>query len=186
MIMKKTLYSILMLMGLLVAFTSCEKEEIGDTATVNTAGEWYVTVDAADANGNLYVDSDGDSWEDPFGMGYIHMMSYNTAANDPNEMIFTDMGNFWNFTVLVKCDQNDMTFSTVTTGNNNLVPGYEDINVTITGGKIIKNGTTTPSGAKADYIVFYVSFSDDDYPAAYGYTNYRVSGYRYTGFVDDE
>lgn len=184
--MKKTLYSILMLVGVLVAFTSCEKEDIGNTATVETAGEWYVVVDAADANGNLYVDSDGDSWEDPFGVGRIHMMTYNTAANDPNEMIVTDMGNFWDFTVKVNCDQNDLTFSTNTTENNNMVEGYEDINVTITGGKIIKGGAVTPSGSKADYIEFYVSFSDDSYPATYGYKNYKVSGYRYTGFVDDE
>ena len=67
-----------------------------------------------------------------------------------------------------------------------MVEGYEDINVTITGGKIIKGGAVTPSGSKADYIEFYVSFSDDSYPAAYGYKNYKVSGYRYTGFVDDE
>ena len=48
--MKKTLYSILMLMVVLVAFTSCEKEEIENTATVEMAGDWYVTVDAVDAD----------------------------------------------------------------------------------------------------------------------------------------
>ena len=80
--MKKTLYSILMLAGLLVAFTSCEKEEIGDTAGVKTAGDWYVTVDAVDANGGL-VFSD----EELFGMGQIHVLTYNTAANIPTEMI---------------------------------------------------------------------------------------------------
>ena len=50
--MKKTLYSILMLVGVLVAFTSCEKEEIGNTATVETAGQWYVDIDAVDENGD--------------------------------------------------------------------------------------------------------------------------------------
>lgn len=184
--MKKTLYSLLMLVGVLVAFTSCEKEEVGNTATVATAGDWYVTVDAADANGNLFVDSDGDTWEDPFGMGNIHVLTFNSAANNPNEMIVSDMGVFWDFKVKVNCDQNTLTFSTNTTEDNNLVEGYEDVNVTITNGKIIKDGATTPSGQKADYIEFCVSFSDDPYPGAYGWDCYKVSGYRYTGFVADE
>ena len=184
--MKKTLYSLLMLVGVLVAFTSCEKEEIGNTATVATAGDWYVTVDAADANGSVFVDEDGDAWEDPFGLGNIHVLTFNSAANNPNEMIVCDMGVFWDFKVKVNCDQNTLTFSTNTTEDNNLVEGYEDVNVKITNGKIIKDGMITPSGQKADYIEFYVSFSDDPYPDAYGWDSYKVSGYRYTGFVADE
>ena len=184
--MKKTLYSLLMLVGVLVAFTSCEKEEVGNTATVETAGDWYVTVDAADANGNVYIDADGDAWEDPFGMGNIHVLTFNSAANNPNEMIVSDLGNFWDFKVKVDCDPNTMTFSTNTTADNNLVEGYEDINVTITRGKIVKDGATTPSGQKADLIEFFVTFSDDSYPAAYGWDSYRVRGYRYTGFTADE
>ena len=44
---------------------------------------------------------------------------------------------------------------------------------------------TTPSGMPADSIVFIVTFDDDDYPEAFGYYGYRVSGYRYTGFAAD-
>ncbi len=69
-------------------------------------------------------------------------------------------------------------------------------NITITNGAIIKGAATTPSGMPADSIVFYVEF-DDDYtkddegnlvyaPEAYGFKNYRISGYRYTGFAKDE
>lgn len=53
--------------------------------------------------------------------------------------------------------------------------------VTIDGGKVLEGAATTPSGAKADSIVFYVSFSDDEDPG----TKYKVSGYRYTGFSAD-
>lgn len=181
MIMKKTLYSMLMLAGLLVAFTSCEKEEIGDTAAVKTAGDWYVTVDAVDANGELVYSDD-----ELFGMGNIHVLTYNTAADIPTEMIVSDLGNFWDFAVKVTCDPDALTFSTTTTDDNNLVEGYEDINVTITGGKITPGGARLASGVPTDAIEFYVTFSDDDYPDAYGYAKYRVHGYRYSGFVADE
>ena len=78
--------------------------------------------------------------------------------------------------------------------------GEDDIenfcNITITDGKILKGAATTPSGMPADSIVFYVEF-DDDYtlddegnvvyaPEYYGFKNYRVSGYRYTGFTNDD
>ena len=32
--------------------TSCEKEEIGGTATESMAGQWYVDIDAVDDSGN--------------------------------------------------------------------------------------------------------------------------------------
>jgi hypothetical protein len=41
------------------------------------------------------------------------------------------------------------------------------------------------NGSVADSIVFYVSFSDDTYPATYGYKNYKVSGVRYSGLEDN-
>lgn len=168
----------LMLVGLLVAFTSCEKEEIENTATVETAGEWYVTFDAATADGQVM-------YEDPFGVGRVPLMTYNTAANVPTEMFVSDLGNFWDFTAKVKCDQSALTFSC----DNEYIytdDEGEDVYCTITGGKIIKNGTKTPSGMPADYIEFYVTFTDDPYPAAYGWTSYKVSGFRYTGFTEDE
>lgn len=170
-----------MLVGVLVAFTSCEKDEIGDTATVEMAGDWYVTVDAVDENGQLVYSDD-----ELFGMGNIHVLTYNTSANDSKEMIISDMGNFWDFTVKIECDPTQLTFRTTTTEENNLVEGYDDINVTVTGGKIVLGGAVTPSGQKADSIEFFVTFSDDDYPENYGYAKYRVHGYRYTGFVEDD
>ena len=177
--MKKVLYfaTLLLCMGL----TSCEKEDIGGTATESMAGEWYVTVDAADANGNVV-----EGLEDPFGLGKIHVLTYNASDNNPNVLIVDDLQNFWAFKVKTNCDQNTLSFATSTSDNNNLVTDYEDINVTITGGKIIKNGGVQNNGSKADYIEFYVSFSDDPYPAAYGYANYKVSGIRYSGLAEND
>lgn len=177
--MKKVLYFAALLFGL--TLTSCEKEEMGGTATEATAGQWYVTVDAADENGNLV-----EGLEDVFGLGRVVMLTYNTSANNPNEMIVDDIANFWEFKVKVACDQQALTFQTNTTENNNLVAGYEDINVSITGGKILPQAGRQNNGSPADSIVFYVSFSDDEYPAAYGYKNYRVSGIRYSGLEEND
>jgi hypothetical protein len=177
--MKKVLYFAALIFGL--TLTSCEKEEMGGTATEATAGQWYVTVDAADENGNLV-----EGLEDLFGLGRVVMLTYNTSANNPNEMIVDDIANFWKFKVKVACDQKGLTFQTNTTENNNLVSGYEDINVQISGGKILPQAGRQNNGSPADSIVFYVSFSDDEYPAAYGYKNYRVSGVRYSGLVEND
>lgn len=177
--MKKLVYFAALL--LTTVFASCEKEEIGGTATQATAGQWYVTVDAADGNGNLVA-----GLEDMFSLGRVTMLTFNTAENNPNEMIVSDIGNFWNFSVKVATNQQTLTFQTNTTENNNLVPKYENINVTITNGKIMPKAGHQNNGSPADSIVFYVSFSDDPYPAAYGYANYRVSGIRYSGLEEND
>lgn len=177
--MKKVLYFAALLLGF--TLTSCEKEEIGGTATEATAGQWYVTVDAADENGNLV-----DGLQDLFGLGRVVMLTYNTSANNPNEMIVSDNAEFWDFKVKVNCDQQGLTFSNNTTENNNLVAGYEDINVSVTGGKIMPQAGRQNNGSPADSIVFYVSFSDDEYPVQYGYKNYRVSGVRYSGLAEND
>ena len=49
--MKKVIYLATLLFC--AVFTSCEKEEVGNTAGVATAGQWYVTVDAVDESGNV-------------------------------------------------------------------------------------------------------------------------------------
>ena len=177
--MKKVLYFAALLFC--VGLTSCEKDEIGGTATEATAGDWYVMVDAADASGNVV-----EGFEDLFGLGRLHMITFNTADNNPNEMIVTDLAQFWDFKVKVSCDQQGLTFQTNTSENNNMVSGYEDINVSITGGKILPKAGRQNNGSPADSIVFYVSFSDDSYPARYGYTNYKVSGVRYSGLEEND
>jgi hypothetical protein len=185
--MKKVLYfaALLFCAGII----SCEKEDIGGTATEDMAGEWYVTVDAADESGNLFVDADGDSWEDPFGMGRVNMITSNTAANSATELMVDDLGNFWQFRVKTVADPSGLTFASAAPANandtiNNL--NGDDIWVTITGGKIMKGAGRQNNGSVADSIVFYVSFSDDPNPARYGYAKYRVSGIRYSGLAEND
>ena len=173
--MKKVKY--LLLMAICAIMVSCEKEEIGGTATQSLAGEWYVTVDAVDEKGKLVY-----TGEEVFGMGQFHVNTYNTAANVPNEIWVDDLGNFWEFKVKASADVNNYTFNTP----DSVANAYYDCKVLIEGGKILPGAATTPHGTAADSIVFYVSFDDDPYPAAYGYAKYKISGYRYTGLASDD
>ena len=180
--MKKSLYSIFALVAMLIAFTSCEKDEVQNTATVEMAGEWHVHVTAIDPATGEVADPD---W---FGDGNYNIATFNTASNVATEMWLQDaVCSFFPYQVLVKVDPATMTFSAENGENIYGASDYGGEKVTISGGKIVKNGTTSPSGMPVDYIEFYVSFSDDPFPDAYGVSEkYLVSGFRYTGFVDDE
>ena len=169
--MKKAIYFAALL--LCTTFVGCEKDEIGDTATVNTAGQWYVTYNIASENGNVI--------SDPYALGKMLLLTYNSAANNPAEMIVDDLGNFWEFKVKVNCDQQGLTFQTNTNENNNLIQDYEDINVSISGGKIMPLAGRQNNGSPADSIVFYVTFSDDD-----DNVKYMVSGIRYSGLEEND
>lgn len=170
--MKKVIYLLIMCAGVLLS--SCEKDEIGSTATKALAGEWYVTVDGVDASGAVL-------YEDAFGLGHTMLYTYNTAANIPTEMYVDDAGNFWEYKVKVKSDIDALTFNTEGTVDNEAY----DCDVTIESGKVLLGAATTPHGTPADSIVFYITFSDDDnVPAAYA--KLKVAGYRYTGLTQDD
>ncbi|MCD7941505.1 MAG: hypothetical protein LUH50_16455 [Bacteroides intestinalis] len=170
--MKKAIYLLMMCAGVLVI--SCEKDEIGKTATQALAGEWYVTVDGVDANGTVL-------YEDPYGTGHMMLNTYNTAGNIPTEMYVDDLGNFWEYKTKVKSDIKSLTFKTEGAVANE----YYNCNVTIEDGKVLLGMATTPHGTPADSIVFYVTFSDDDnIPGSY--SKLKVAGYRYTGLASDD
>ena len=156
--MKKVLYLATML--LCMAFTSCQKEEIGGTATESLAGEWY-----------LMASVDGSPIYGPF-----HLLTYNTASNNPNEIWVDDQGNFWTFKVKATGDINSLTFSAASAQNQN----GDDITINITNGKIIKNGGTQNNGSPADLLMMDVEFSDD--PG----TIYHLEGVRYSGLVEND
>lgn len=161
-----------------LAFISCQKDPIGGTALQEMSGQWYVTADAVDANGALPAED----YADFFGAGSFLVLTYNTSADTENELIVDDLGNFWEFKVKAACNLGAKTF-----GNSAEVANLAyDCNVKLWNGKIVKDGATTPSGMKADYIEFEVSFDDDDYPEQYGYDHYKIHGYHYTGFVNDD
>ncbi len=167
----------MMCAGLL--FAACEKEEVGATATVAAAGDWYVTYDGVDDAGNVLYD-------DVYGMGYTHLYTYNTAANIPTQMYVDDQYYFWPFKIKVNLDIDNLTFSSAGTLVNEYPDYYGDYyDVTIEDGKILPGAATNPHGTAADSIVFYVKFSDDYY-LGYYYDKLKASGYRYTGLASDD
>ncbi len=170
--MKKRIYLLTMCAGLLLV--SCEKDEIGGTATQALAGEWYVTVDGVDNSYNVVE-------QDPYGAGKTILCTYNTVANIPTEMYVDDLSNFWVYKVKVKSDIESLTF----TSNGPVANEYYDCNVTIENGKVLPGAATSPHGTPADSIVFYVTFDDDPYMGYY-YDKLKVSGYRYTGLTSDD
>ena len=173
--MKKLfLYAALLVSGLFF-ITSCEKDKIGNTATEKMAGEWYVTGVGVDAAGKVvYEDAD------LYGVGKFHLDTYNTSTDNTTEMWINDNGNFWNFRTKINIDLNAMTFQATDAQNESY-----DSKLTITNGKILYGVATTPSGTPADSIVFTVTFNDDTAPVDYGFTAYRISGFRYTGLTND-
>ncbi len=166
--MKKFLYSTVLLSACI--FASCDdnnllgpKDEVGETATVALAGEWYVHANVVMGENVL---------EDPFGLGSFELLTYNTAANTSTEMYVNDGQGFWNFTGVVSCDTKALTFSGTDVQNE----AY-DCTFNVIDGKVLLGAATSPYGHKADSICFSVTFSDD----TDGYT-YRLEGYRRTGF----
>lgn len=155
--MKKFIFAAVALITLV--FSSCEKEDVGGTATQAMSGDWVITF----TNGSQ-------SYTAP------HALTFNTSANVPDEIWVSDEGNFWDFQVKAKCDQSTMTFATDGWGPN---VAY-DCNVRITNGKIVVNGATLPSGRITDAISYDIEF-DDDEPGAV----WHATGYRYTGFAED-
>lgn len=190
--MKKSLYSIFALIAMLVAFTSCEKDEVENTATVDMAGEWHVRVYAIDAATGEVVD------DDMFGDGDYNITTSNTAANVANEMWLIDANGYvFPYQVRIDVNPSNMTFNSSTDAENLFGPSgyvyqnFEELlageTVTVTDGKIIKDGYTKANGIKVDYIEFFVSFSKDPFPGKYGLAKeYKICGFRYTGFVEDE
>ena len=154
-------------MLLCMAITSCQKEDIGGTATESLAGQWYVLANM--------VNDDGSVIEDPYGLGRFQILTYNTAANNPNEIWIDDKGNFWDFKVKGTGDINSLTFSAANAQNVSY-----DCTVNITNGKIIKNGGTQNNGSPADLLMMDVEFSDD--PG----TIYHLEGVRYSGLVEND
>ena len=196
--MNKIFRKVFMIASLFSAglLTSCEMDdpEVENTAVAPMAGEWFVQWDVADGSGG---------WEHV--ADYSHIMTASTSNNtdsemwvgdvfdDPRNLESTTIGSFWTFMVRAKVDLGAMTFtandkSIATVGAKAPTPAKPagtpavpyDINVKIMDGKIIKDGSTPPSGTTTDSIQFQIEFGDD--PG----TIYRASGYRRTGFLEDE
>ena len=153
-------------------FTSCD--EVGDdggdpggTAVEAMAGDWYI---------QLLVDG-----EDVYGLGYNLITTYNTSSNT-NEM-FIDDHELWPAKVKCPVNINDLTFSGTDLENeysytSEGVAIYPSL--TITNGIIVEDGATTSGGNTSHSITYDVVFSDDPN------TTYTITGYKRTGFPEDE
>ena len=147
-----------------IAMTSCDltnDPKIGGTQVQAMAGEWWIRV----LDGTTDV-----------GGGYHLIRTANTAANTDTDLQFDDIG-LWPAKFVAKVDIGAMTFTPATNLNNMLSP---TIKVSIIEGKIVKDGATTPGKNTTDLISVKFRFSDD--PA----TVYEYTGYRRTGFQEDE
>ena len=194
--MKKVFYLIVALAALTLA--SCEKEPIGGTAVEALSGQWHVSVDGYDSEGDSVVVPFFNLEEEYTEKPHFLLLTYNNAANDPNKLYISDEGAFWGFTVLADCDLGTLSFGSADSLVNEA--SRYGFRVSLQKGKIVKGGTKTPSGAVADYIELFINFEDDDLgyifnnPAydgvswgqAYGFDVFRISGWRYTGLAGDE
>src|SRR5690606_36226887 len=147
-----------------------KEEEVGGTAVEAMAGDWFVTVSRS-------VDGDEESHE-------AHFSTYNTAANSASEMWLDDLESFWQAKGKIGVDLASMTFSTDAPVQNE----YYDMTFEVANGKILKGAARGPgSNTPTDSIYFELTFSDDtDADGNLIETPWVVSGYKRTGFLDDE
>lgn len=171
--MKKTIVLIALVLGCLIA---CEKNPVGSTATKDIAGQWYVTYDGVDADGNVTM-------ADPFGIGHTLLLTYNTAGNYADTLWLDDQGNFWDYKVKIPV-VGGKSFGSPT-DTLKLIDQSNGILVKIWNGEILPGAATTPSGMPADSIHFELLFSDDTYAGTY-WDHLTVGGFRYTGFTNDD
>ena len=179
--MKKVLYFASVLFC--AALFSCEKEDIGGTETESMAGDWYVTVEAVDENGNV-VDPD-------FNAKRVYMMTYNTAANSASEMYVDDLGTengeFLGMKAKVVCNPSAMTFaSNGTVANETSHSKKVSDDLQITDGKIMLGAGHQNNGSVADSIDFWMEYSSDAYATQYNYKKYHIHGVRYSGLAEND
>ena len=158
-----------MVVGL--SLVGCDKggePDPGATEVVDMAGDWYV---------KLLIDG-----EDVYGIGYYLLSTYNTSANDGQELWIDDQ-ELWPMKVSTPVNVESLTFEGSTLNNlYSYEAGGETISpdVTITDGKVLLDAATTTGGNTTDSIHMNVEFSDD--PG----TTYTIAGYRRTGLLEDE
>jgi hypothetical protein len=161
------------IIAVVAGFSACQEEfEPGGTAVEEMAGTWTVLY-----NHSTYG-------IDPFGVGKGQAYTYNTSDNSSTEMWLADLGNFWEYKVKVPIDMNNLTFGTTDTLIN-AIDGY-DIKVLVRNGKIIPEAANPPSGTPIDSIYFEIWFEDLAGATGIESDTLFVSGYRYSGWPEDE
>jgi hypothetical protein len=182
-------YTVFLFAALALTFQACQEDyEPGGTAVKDMAGDWWVTYQNSVEEYYYLFGGIGEmpstdtiqdwTWDYIYDDAHYPLTTYNTAADLSTEM-FIDDAMYWEYKVKVAVDYAAKTFE-LPDGAANMA--YDDCDITILKGRILKGAATSPSGTPVDSIVFYVKFSDDPY----GFTYTKVSGYRYTGFPEDD
>ncbi|MCY1718932.1 hypothetical protein OU798_01175 [Prolixibacteraceae bacterium Z1-6] len=173
--MKRYIYHILVI-ALVLLVTSCDEKEDWEqinSSTMEVSGEYWVKYDH-----HVYG-------EDAFGVGYTKIIISNTAADNGTEIWLSDEGNFWDYKVKIPTNVEDLTFGSDQVVTN-IVDGY-DIQVRVSNGKIIPDAVSNlASGVTADSIYFEVWFEDLEGSTGIENDTLFVSGFRKTGFLEDE
>lgn len=160
-VIKKISYLFLMI-AMVTSVVSCDQESLPDDSdialdSIGMRGKWVVDMYWA---GDLY--------------DHNTISTYNTSDNGTSAMWIDDLQHGWGLNAKVNVDPAAMTFS-----GNDLDELYYGVTVTITEGKIVKGGATTPNGEVVDSIYFKAEFSD--IPGEI----WEYTGYRSTAKVDD-
>jgi len=163
---------VILAIALMVILASCKTEELDPGAAANNelSGEWFV-----EYNHNVYG-------HDPFGVGYTRLLTSTTASQSATDLIITDEENFWEFRVKARMDVANMTFGSADT----LRDYIHDIKVLVRNGRVVENAVTTTAGVVTDSIYFEVWFEDLEGATGIASDTLFVSGYRRTGFLEDE
>lgn len=161
-ILKKISYLILSII-LTASFVSCEQTE-------SIPDESDIALDAFGLRSTWVVEF---YWDGDYA-GENTIKTYNTSDNDTNTFWLDDIEHGWGLLAKVNVNPNDLTFS-----GTDLDELYYGVTVTITEGKITKDGATTPSGDIVDSIYFKAEFSD--IPGEI----WEYTGYRSTAKVED-
>jgi hypothetical protein len=154
--------------------TSCKTDDIDPGAAANNelSGEWFV-----EYNHSVFG-------HDPFGVGYTRLLTATTSSESATDLIVTDEENFWSFRVKARMDIASQRFGSPDTLENYVVDN--DIKVLIRNGRIIEDAVTTTAGVVTDSIYFEVWFEDLEGSTGIASDTLFVSGYRRTGFLEDE
>lgn len=146
--MKRILYCIAIILGVVIALSSCQKKiEKEYNWAYPVAGDWKL---------KAYID--GDEIYGPF-----EIKIYNTSFGQDSVWIDDYNGNFWDMKFKAKVDMSTLTFQTA--GSVNAISGY-DITIKVTDGKIINK----------DSIYFNMEFEDDP-GTIYTLAGHRAVGY---------
>ncbi|TRZ44241.1 lipid-binding protein [Robertkochia solimangrovi] len=157
------LFTGLAISGLTLSCDEHGDEDPGATRTVEFAGDWFIVGYFSDGT----VAYNGD---------YVLYSTYNASSNDENFWI-DDHNTFFQIKTKVQAEFGDLTFS----GQSASEELYTGGTVTVTNGRIIKNGGRAyGSNTVVDSIYFEAEFDWD--PG----TTYIFGGHKRTGFLEDD